>query len=95
MTRIDQVELEIGAFSGVEVAALKFALEVLCPGTVLAETEFIYHTPHLLLYCGECENQYVADLDDLLCPSCLGVHYQVVQGRELLVRSIQGEQVDG
>jgi hydrogenase nickel incorporation protein HypA/HybF len=84
------VHLEIGAFSGVEVEALQFALEVLSPGTLLETARFTFHTPHLLLYCLDCENEYIGDPEDLLCPGCLGADFEVRQGREMVVRSIHG-----
>lgn len=85
-----QVELTIGTLCGVDVGALQFALDALRPGTLLAETEFIIHSPYLLLYCKNCENEYVADYDDLLCPSCLGEEFEVRQGQEMLVKAIHG-----
>jgi hydrogenase nickel incorporation protein HypA/HybF len=87
---INRVEFEIGQFSGVDVAALAFALEALKRGTLLAGAEFAFQTPPLLLYCHACENEYLGDLEDLTCPACLGTRYEVIQGRELLVRSIAG-----
>jgi Zn finger protein HypA/HybF involved in hydrogenase expression len=88
---VEQVELVIGAFCGVQVDALQFALGALAKGTILENTAFIYHTPHLLLFCRQCENDYVAEPDDLLCPACLQADFQVRQGQEMLVKTIRGE----
>ena len=87
---IDQVDLEIGALSGVEVDALQFALDVLVPGTLLENASFTYDKPLLLLYCYECENEYIGDIDDLLCPGCLGSEFEVRKGRQMLVKAIRG-----
>ncbi len=81
----------IGAFSGVQVDALQFALGALAKGTILENTAFIYHTPNLLLFCRQCENEYVAEPDDLLCPVCLQADFEVRQGQEMLVKTIRGE----
>ena len=43
------VELEIGAFSGVQVDALQFALDALRKDTILSNTQFNFQTPPLLL----------------------------------------------
>ena len=87
---VEQVDLEIGALSGVEVDALQFALDVLAPGTILEKACITFETPLLLLYCPECDNEYVGDLDDLLCPGCLGSEFDVRQGRKMLVKAIRG-----
>jgi len=82
--------LEIGVLSGVEVDALQFALDVLAPGTLLGNVCFTFDTPLLLLYCHECENEYIGDIDDLLCPGCLGSEFEVRQGRQMMVKAIRG-----
>lgn len=92
MARVEKVVLEIGQFSGVEVSALEFALKVYCKNTALEQVEFEFQTPPLLLYCLACRNQYIGDPEDLRCPSCESERYRVLQGRELKVKSISGEQ---
>lgn len=88
LARIGKVVLEIGQFSGVEVDALELAFSAYRKGTILEEAEIEYLTPPLLLFCRDCENEYVGDLEDLRCPACEGTRYKVVQGRELKVKSI-------
>ena len=89
--RITQLVLEIGQFSGVESGALEFAFNLLKKGTILAEAEIIYLTPPLVLFCKNCENEYIGDWEDLRCPSCLETQFEVIQGREMIVKSIEGE----
>jgi hydrogenase nickel incorporation protein HypA/HybF len=72
------------------VEALRFAFSVLKQGTVLEQAEFEYLTPPLILHCGDCETQYVGQDEDLRCPVCEGENFQVVQGREMKVKSILG-----
>jgi len=91
MTHISKVELVIGVLSGVDITALQFALEAMKPNTILETSEFIFHTPPLLLFCKSCENEYVADYDDLVCPACQTANYEIRQGQELLIKAIHGE----
>ncbi len=80
--------LEIGQFSGVEVHALEMAFSALCPGTLLEGARIEYMTPSLLLFCKHCQTEYLGDGEDLRCPVCEGEQFKVVQGRELIVKSI-------
>lgn len=89
-----KVELVIGAFSGVEVDALQFALDMLRPGSQLADTEFVFHQPLLLLFCNLCQNEYVVTCENLVCPACQKAEFEVRQGREMLVKTIHGEKCD-
>lgn len=82
--------LEIGQFSGVEPELLRFAFEVIKKGTILERAEIEMQIPPLLLYCRECENEYLGEMDDLRCPVCLKEQFRVLQGREMVVRSIEG-----
>ncbi len=95
LASVRRVVLEIGSFSGVDVPALEFALNVLRRGTVLQSAEIEYQVPPLLLYCRDCENEYVAGPEDLACPACDGTQFDVVHGQELRVKSIAGGQDGG
>ena len=90
MGRIARMVLEIGQFSGVEPQLLRMAFEVIVSGTVLEKAEIEILTPPLLLYCRACETEYLAELDDLRCQACLGGEFDVLQGREMRVKSIAG-----
>jgi hydrogenase nickel insertion protein HypA len=83
--------LEIGQFSGVEVGPLEFAFGVFKKGTILEYAEIEVLTPPLLLLCKRCENEYLADFEDLRCPTCLDQVFDILQGQDLMVKSIVGE----
>lgn len=89
--RIARVVLEIGQFSGVEPDLLRFAFTAIKEGTVLERAEIEIQVPPLLLHCRECENEYLGEIDDLRCPVCLKEQFNVIRGREMLVKSIEGE----
>jgi hydrogenase nickel incorporation protein HypA/HybF len=91
LIKVDMVELEIGVFSGVQVDALQFALKALTPKTTLKSTDFVCHTTLLKLYCHHCNDFYIADPQDLICPHCLKSDFKVITGCEMLVKSIHGE----
>lgn len=83
--------LEIGQFSGVEVGSLEFSFRVFNKGTVMEGAEIEVLTPPLLLFCKRCENEYLGDFEDLRCPVCLVSEFNILQGKELMIKSIVGE----
>lgn len=93
LVRIQKVELEIGPFSGVQIDALQFALNVLCKETILAKSEFDFHSSPLLLYCRLCHNEYAAEPEDLICPGCLKADFEIKQGQTMLIKAIHGEKI--
>lgn len=88
--RIEKVVLEIGQFSGVEADLLRYAFEIIRKGTLIEKAEIEILSPPLLLYCQDCETEYLGELDDLRCPVCLGENFETLQGREMLIKSIIG-----
>ena len=88
--------MDIGAFCGVQVDALQFALQALTQKSILLNTEFVIHTHPLLLHCRTCDNDYAADPDDVICPGCMKADFAIRQGQEMIVKAILGEKkVDG
>ncbi len=94
LSSVSKIVLEIGQFSGVEVGALDFAFSVFREGSILREAEIEYLTPPLMLFCKNCESEYLGDWEDLQCPACLKVDFDIIQGQELKIKSITGN-VDG
>jgi len=95
LKRITRLVLEVGVFSGVEPEALLFAFKALGKGTVLESAEVEILKPPLVLYCPQCENEYAAYPADLRCPVCESEDYEIIQGKELTIKSIIGEVEDG
>lgn len=87
---IEKIVLEIGQFSGVEENLLRHAFSIICKGTMLEKTDIEILSPPLLLYCRDCEIDYLGELHDLRCPVCLGEHFETLQGREMLIKTIIG-----
>ncbi|MEY4763395.1 MAG: hypothetical protein RI907_68 [Pseudomonadota bacterium] len=83
--RVKVLRLEAGALAGVEVRALRFALEAVSPGTVLAGAHIDIDEPPGQAWCLGC-NQSVPILSRLdPCPHCGGVRLQPTGGTELRV----------
>ncbi len=87
-TAIEELELEIGRLSGVEIPTLEFALESAVKGSLLEEARIIRHYIDGEARCAECETRY--PLPTLLtpCPHCGSWYFQLLKGKELRVKSI-------
>ncbi len=84
-SRVTLLRLEAGALSGVEIRALRFALESMVPGTCLAQARIEIDEPPGQAWCLGC-NQSVPIRSRLdACPRCGGVRLQPTGGTELRV----------
>lgn len=83
--RVSQLRLEAGALSGVEVRALRFALDALSPGTCLQGAVIEIDEPPGIAWCLPCgESVAIASRADP-CPRCGGFQIQPTGGTELRV----------
>jgi hydrogenase nickel incorporation protein HypA/HybF len=83
--RVATLQLEAGRLAGVDVHALRFALETLAPGTVLDGAEFQIEQPEARATCIDCDEQVWITARGDACPRCGGYHLRVIGGTELRV----------
>ena len=90
--RIVQLDLVIGRFSGVSAECLRFAFEVLAPGTPLEAAQLQITEPGAICRCDDCGAQ--AEIDELAacCPRCGSGRIAIEGGQELLLQSIELEE---
>lgn len=86
--RVSRLALEAGALSGVEVSALRFALEAMSPGTLLEGATIDITQPPAAAWCMACAQAVTIQsrLDD--CPLCGSAQIQPTGGHELKVREL-------
>ena len=83
--RVSQLRLEAGALAGVEVRALRFALEAITPGTCLEGAAIEIDEPPGTAWCLRCScSVEIASRADP-CPLCSGFQIQATGGTELRV----------
>ncbi|MBD3868957.1 MAG: hydrogenase maturation nickel metallochaperone HypA [Acidobacteria bacterium] len=85
---IRTIEIEVGQLAGVEIPALEFGFEVARRGTLAGEAELIIHDIPGLGHCRECNKNVAIDSYIPICPTCGELVPEVLQGKELRVRSI-------
>ena len=87
-TRVKRLELEAGALAGVEVQALRFALQAIAPGTLLEGAEIAIDEPPGTAWCMTCgETVEIASRVDP-CPRCGRWQLAPTGGMELKVREL-------
>jgi hydrogenase nickel incorporation protein HypA/HybF len=86
---VTRIELEIGALSGIALAALDFAWDVGVKDTVLAGAERHIHAIAGRARCSDCGAEFgIAELYDA-CPQCNGYFHQVLSGQEMRIKWIE------
>lgn len=88
VSKIDEIELEMGVLSGIEMSAFDFAWQEAVKSTVLENAERIIVRPTGKAVCLECNTSF--DMDRLFdpCPVCKSHFINITQGKELRVKSV-------
>ncbi|CAN5305535.1 hydrogenase maturation nickel metallochaperone HypA [soil metagenome] len=83
--RVTVLRLEVGQLAGVELRALKFALEAIAPGTHLDGTRLEFEEPAGQAWCMTCSQTVVLAARGMACPECGSYQLQPTGGTELRV----------
>ncbi len=88
VSKIDEIELEMGLLSGIEMSAFDFAWQEAVKSSVLENAERIIVRPSGKAVCLECNTSF--DIDSLYdqCPVCKSHFIDITQGKELRVKSL-------
>lgn len=96
VTRISEIEIDVGVLKQIVREALQIAFEACAAGT-LAEGAVlkINEIPPAAL-CRECGEEYTPDLAELSfeCPACGKASVTMVRGDEIVLKSMTCEQND-
>jgi hydrogenase nickel incorporation protein HypA/HybF len=83
--QVGTLRLEAGALAGVEVSALRFALEAMVAGTCLEGAVIEIDEPPGRALCSQCAAEVTVGSRADLCPRCNGYPLKVISGGALRV----------
>jgi hydrogenase nickel incorporation protein HypA/HybF len=85
---VREIEIEVGELSGVVVDALNFCLEAAVKDTLIEQAERKISITEGRARCRSCSHEFKTSDFYSCCPEC-GTHApEIIQGRELRVKSL-------
>ncbi|MBN2542691.1 hydrogenase maturation nickel metallochaperone HypA [bacterium] len=91
---VTEIKLKIGKLSGVVPEALSFSFEIITQNTPFEETVLTIESIPAVGHCEDCDNEFEIDTISFICPKCGSTKVKLVSGREMLVNSIEIEEID-
>jgi hydrogenase nickel incorporation protein HypA/HybF len=89
-TRVARVRVRVGALSGVDAEALRFAFSAVTAGTLAEQAELEIEPVPAVAHCARCDEEFAADADFVcVCPRCGDLSGDIRQGRELVLAQIE------
>jgi hydrogenase nickel incorporation protein HypA/HybF len=87
--KVQRVVLEIGQLSAVLPEAMQFCFAACCAGTSLEEAHLeIVEVPGVA-HCQDCGASVALELPFGLCDRCSSLNLRIVQGQDLMLKSIE------
>jgi hydrogenase nickel incorporation protein HypA/HybF len=87
-TQVEKIVLEIGRLAGVEEEALAFAWPEAVKHTVLENAEWVVVHLDGKARCLTCSKEFSLTYLYDLCPFCSDFRKEIVQGKEISIRSL-------
>jgi hydrogenase nickel incorporation protein HypA/HybF len=91
--RVHEIRLRIGVLSGVVPDALRFAFEVLTPGTTAEGALLTIEDVPARFWCATCDREFVSVNLYAECPDCRHPSGELRAGREMELSSMEVDYV--
>lgn len=89
-TQVSILRVQLGALAGVSKDELVFGFGAVSPDTPCADAQLEIEEVPAVVHCPQCGIDFsVTDVDHLPCPTCGTPAVLVVQGKELILASIE------
>ena len=89
--RVSRLRLEAGRLAGVEVEALRFALQAIAPGSLLEDAQIEIEQPDGQAWCLDCAINVPLAQRGAPCPHCGGCWLQPNAATQLRILDLQVE----
>ena len=89
--RVNQVNVQFGKMIQIVPDIFRFAFEEVARGTIAEGAILDLEILLIKMQCLECGREFTVDDNQFDCPVCESDELKLVQGRETVIKSIEGE----
>jgi len=91
LVKVYRVSLIVGKMRQVVPVAMEMAFEAITKGTIAEGAKLQLEFVPIKMKCRSCDHQFTVDEHVYICPNCEAVELDLVEGQELLIKQIEGE----
>lgn len=91
LTKVLNIKLIIGKMRQIVPEAMQFAFEASTKGTLLESSVLEMEFKSIKMRCKSCSAEFQVDDNMYICETCQGTDLSIIQGQELIIKSIEGE----
>ena len=86
---ISRIDLDIGMLAGIMTDSLQFCYNSACKGTLAEGSTLTINEIPAKATCQTCEHTFEIHAFMAMCPHCQGHKIDIVQGREMQLKSVR------
>lgn len=91
LIKIDKINLIVGEMLQIVPGTLIFAFDAVKKGTKYENSELNIEFQPIIIRCNACKNDIALNKDQFICPECKGSDFNIISGKEFIIKSIEGE----
>ncbi len=91
LSRIDRVHFRVGKMMQVVPELFRFAFDSAKEDTIAKDAELEIEYVPVKMQCRHCAHEFMVEDQSFYCPKCESSDLDLIQGKELLIQSIEGE----
>ncbi len=91
LSRVFEMEIEVGTLSGVEAETFQSALEMVVKGTLLEDAKIQINQTFAVGTCSDCQKDFNMKERMATCPDCRSYPSKIIGGDQFRVVSILAE----
>lgn len=88
-TRVREVRIKLGAYSGLMPECIQDYFDVISRGTVAEGAKLDIQTLPVIIHCNSCGEDNEIDRWHIRCPLCASTDLKMIQGREFYLESLE------
>jgi hydrogenase nickel incorporation protein HypA/HybF len=89
--KVNDLYLVIGDLASIVDDSVQFYWEIISQGTLAEGAKLHFERIPPRMRCKDCELEFQPEPGDLCCPTCNGIHLQVLAGEEFYLSAIDIE----
>jgi hydrogenase nickel incorporation protein HypA/HybF len=92
LVRINNVKLKLGRLQQIVPEMFTFAFETVAKGTKAEGATLDVEYVPIKMRCKTCNNEFIVEEHVYICPECAQTSLTMLEGMEIILESVEGEQ---
>lgn len=91
LKNITKINLKIGELSSFVPQSIQYYFDIISKDTKVQGAVLNVEKVPIKIHCNVCGEKNVVNINKIICPKCYESNIEIIEGREFLIHSVEGE----